>query len=194
MSCWPILFLLLAQEMRSYDRTVGVSCDDDAVHAMGIQYTCNRSTHCAACERRIGDVHADGHYFYSENTDVRVLRSELAEERYVGQEADADAMDEEDRGFRVRAVRTIPVGYIGFYVRGSAREQREEWTWRKDMEPFTSIIVYESLIIENNGRIGIDETDQLFAAFSEREESLYAEKNVPCTRGRDGVPYEQGPG
>ena len=62
------------------------------------------------------------------------------------------------------------------------------------MEPFTSIIVFESLVIENNGRIGIDETDQLFTAFSKCEEPLYAEKNEPCTRGRDGVPYEQGPG
>jgi hypothetical protein len=135
-------------------------------------------------------MHGDGHYFYSENTDVRVLRSEIAEERCVGQEADADAMDEEDREFRVRAVRAIPVGYIGFYVRGRAREQRKKWTWGKDVEPFTSIIVFEPLIIEDNGSIGIDETDQLFTAFSKGEECLYAEKTVPCTRGTDGVPYE----
>ena len=111
-----------AQEVRGYDGAVRVSCDDDAVESMGVQYACDRRAHRVARKRRGSDVHRDGHDFYSDEADVWILLREFAEERDVGQQTDADAVDEEDWEFSVRAVRTIPVGHIGLSVRGCARE------------------------------------------------------------------------
>jgi len=60
---------------------------------MSIQYACNGVAHHITCEGGFGDAHTNGQNLDGEDADVGVLRSELAEERDVGQQTDADAMD-----------------------------------------------------------------------------------------------------
>ena len=133
---------------------------------MGIQYTRDGGAHRVATERGRGEVHANGQNFYGEDADVWVLHGEVVEEGDVGPQTDADAVDEQDWEFCARAVRAVPVRYVGLCVAGGTGEQCEERAWGEGVEPFAGIMMREAVGEECDGGEGIDEADDLPASSS----------------------------
>lgn len=107
------------EEVRADYRPVGVGDKHDFLPAVMFKNGCDFSTHDILTQRRMREPETHGHDFYR-NDSYLVVRTagfvfdagggvEVGKEGDVGEETDADSVDEEDRELSLGCVFSVPI-------------------------------------------------------------------------------------